>query len=133
MLPDDHPVLFFDGLCNLCNRSVQFFLKRDKGNRFRFASLQSEAGKEALEQVGKATDSVILYHKNRYYQQSGAVLRALILLGGLWKAAAIGLWVPRVVRDKVYDLVAANRYRWFGKNNECMLPAPGTENRFISN
>lgn len=135
-LPADRPVLFFDGICDLCNKWVQFIIKKDKRKRFLFAPLQSLQGKEALEAVtdkyGKAPDSIILYYQGQYYIKSTAALRILNLLGGLWPIAMIGMVVPRFLRNMVYDLVARNRYKWFGKRDVCMMPTPELRGRFLS-
>lgn len=135
MLPDSHihPVLFFDGVCNLCNNTVQFILKHDKRAVFRFASLQSVAGKAALDKISEniPADSVLLWYKNRFYTKSDAVLQTVKLLGGVWQLMLAGYLLPKIVRDKLYDMIAANRYRWFGKRETCMLPDPQLGNRFL--
>lgn len=131
-----HPIVFFDGVCNLCNRSVQFILRHDRSRRFRFASLQSEAGMRAqaeMKNMGMhGQDSVILYNKGKYYTQSSAVIRIGVLLGGIWFLAASGWLLPRFVRNGIYRWIARNRYRWFGKKDSCMVPAPGLKERFLT-
>ena len=135
-LPADRPVLFFDGVCDLCNKWVQFIIKQDKRKFFLFAPLQSPQGGEALRAVtdsnGMAPDSIILYYKGQYYIKSTAALRILNLLGGLWPMAMAGMAVPRFLRNIVYDLIARNRYKWFGKRDTCMIPTPELRSRFIS-
>ncbi len=96
-----YPVLYFDGVCNLCNRAVQFFIRNDRKGKFRFASLQSAAGIRAVNaavEKGQKADSVLLYYKGRYYIKSSAVLKALHLLGGIWKLSAAVYIIPQVLR-----------------------------------
>ncbi len=136
MTPDSQrPILYFDGVCNLCDRFVQFVIRHDKRKRFLFASLQSQAGLEALAQNtvdGKAPDSVILWYKGRFHTRSAAALHTLRLLGGIRSLAFACMIIPRFLRDPVYDMVARNRYRWFGRKAECMVPTPELAARFLS-
>lgn len=127
-------VVLFDGVCNLCNASVQFILRRDPEGRFRFASLQSEAGRELMRARGMDPDllsSVVLVEGGRAFTRSDAALRIARGLGGGWPLLGALRVVPRPVRDRVYEWVAANRYRWFGKRDSCMLPAPEHRGRFL--
>ena len=127
------PVIFFDGVCNLCNSSVQFVIKRDKQAKFRFASLQSQAGQEILQQYKLSQDdfnSFLLYENGKLYTRSTAALHVLSQLKG-WKWAGVLKWVPPFIRNGVYNLIARNRYRWFGKREECMLPSPELKDRFL--
>ena len=127
------PLILFDGVCNLCNGSVQFIIKRDKEAKFRFASLQSEAGKKILEQFKLPTDtfnSFILYEDGKIYTRSTAALRVFSQLKN-WKWVGALQYVPKFIRDGVYNLVARNRYRWFGKKDECMIPTPELKSRFL--
>lgn len=132
MLPADRPVLFFDGMCNLCSRSVQFVLKRDRKRIFLFGSLQSPKGAAAQKQVGQAADSFILFYKGRYYIQSDAAIKTALLLGGAWKIVAAAYIVPRFIRNAVYRFVARNRYKWFGKRESCMVPRPEYAAQFLT-
>jgi predicted DCC family thiol-disulfide oxidoreductase YuxK len=128
-----HPVIFFDGVCNLCNNTVQFVIKRDKEQRFRFASLQGEAGQAMLQQNQLPHghfNSFILYENGQAYFRSTAALKMLSQLKG-WKWTRIFMLVPRFLRDGVYNLVARNRYRWFGKKDACMIPTPDLKSRFL--
>jgi len=126
------PILFFDGECNLCNSSVQFVIRHDKKKQFLFGTLQSESGKDALKALGdKAPDSIVLFYKGRYYVRSGAVLRVCKLLGGAWSLLYVFVIVPRFISDAIYDLVSRNRYKWFGKRSECMVPTPELKGRFL--
>jgi predicted DCC family thiol-disulfide oxidoreductase YuxK len=129
-----HPILLFDGVCNLCNGSVQFIIRRDPEARFRFASLQSEAGQRYLDELRidrQALDSLILIEGDRWSKESDAVLRIVRLLGGPWKALAVFRLFPRPLRDRLYRLIARNRYRWFGKRESCWLPTPELRSRFL--
>ena len=129
-----HPTLLFDGVCNLCNGSVQFILKRDTQGRFRFASLQSEAGRRLMTGHGldpDALSSVVLIEDGRAYQESTAALRIARHLPGAWKLLRVLTIIPRPLRDAAYRLIARNRYRWFGKTETCWLPTPELRARFL--
>lgn len=138
---ETNPIIFFDGVCGLCNRLVQFLLKRDRHARLRFASLQSDVATNVLTRHGidpKDLDTmhlVVNYEQpdERVLNRSDAVLRATSELGGVWKVlAAVARVIPRGLRDLVYGFVARNRYRVFGKYETCMLPDPSQRNRFIN-
>lgn len=136
MLPDsEHPILFFDGLCNLCNQFVQTVIKRDKKARFRFASLQSDTGLEMLRHIrrekGYIPDSLVLLYKGQVYIKSSAAIKTASLLKGGLSLLTIGYILPRPIRDVIYDMVAKYRYKWFGKRNECMIPTPELRARFL--
>jgi predicted DCC family thiol-disulfide oxidoreductase YuxK len=135
-----NPIILYDGVCGLCNRLVQFLLKRDKEGRLRFASLQSDFAGKVLSRHGiDATDlDTVQVVENydqpgeRVLQRSDAILRAGRELGGFWGASsAVGGVVPRALRDLVYRFVATNRYRVFGKYDTCMLPDPDQRSRFL--
>lgn len=129
-----HPTLLFDGVCNLCSGSVQFILKRDKAGRFRFASLQSDAGRRLMTGHGldpAALSSVVLIEDGRAYQESTAALRIARHLPGAWKLLRVFTIIPRPLRDAAYRLIARNRYRWFGKTEACWLPTPELRARFL--
>jgi len=128
------PVLLFDGVCNLCNASVQWVLKRDRKGIFRFAALQSEAGRALLRQSGLSSenfDTVVLVDGDRVFTRSDAALEIVRRIGGPWSLLGIFRIVPRPLRNAVYDWVARYRYRWFGKTQSCMIPQPEWANRFI--
>ncbi|WP_135305711.1 thiol-disulfide oxidoreductase DCC family protein [Haloarcula amylovorans] len=130
----DHPVLLFDGVCNLCNGVVQFLVPRDLDGRLRFAPLQSEAGKALLARSGLPTDdleSVVLVEGDRAYTKSGAVVRVAELLGWPYRLASVGRLLPRRLRDTLYDFVADNRYDWFGRKEQCMIPDEDVSDRFL--
>jgi predicted DCC family thiol-disulfide oxidoreductase YuxK len=129
----DKPVILFDGICNLCTGSVQFILKRDKEKKFLFASLQSNYGQELLKRYDLPTDtfnSFILYQDNRIYTRSTAALKMFQQLKG-WKWVKAFQVVPGFIRDAVYNLIAKNRYKWFGQKNECWIPTPELKARFL--
>jgi predicted DCC family thiol-disulfide oxidoreductase YuxK len=126
--------VLFDGVCNLCNGSVQFILKRDPQGLFRFASLQSEAGRSLMDQHGLdpgALSSVVVIEDGRVWQESSAALRVARHLPGAWKLLRVFAVIPRPLRDAVYRLIARNRYRWFGKTETCWLPTPELQGRFL--
>lgn len=128
------PVLLFDGLCNLCSGTVQFAIRRDPKKTFRFASLQSEAGQRLLRQYGRPSgnlQSFVLIQDGKVYTRSGAALRFFGRLSGLWPLMKIFLVVPPFIRDAVYDHVARNRYRWYGKKDACWMPTPDLKHRFL--
>lgn len=127
-------IILFDGVCNLCNGSVQFVIKRDPNGKFRFASLQSDFGQQVLAReglpAGKLT-SFILLEDGKMYQRSTAALRVARQLPGAWALLYAFIVVPPFIRNAVYDFIAANRYRWFGKQESCMIPTPELRARFI--
>jgi predicted DCC family thiol-disulfide oxidoreductase YuxK len=130
----DRPILYFDGVCNLCNSFVQFVIRHDKQKRFMFASLQSEAGARALADMQQKNnkaipDSMVLYYNGKYYVKSSAALQAARLLGGVLSLSSVFMVVPAFIRNPVYDLIARNRYKWFGKQDSCMMPTPDLQSR----
>ena len=128
------PVLLFDGVCNLCNASVQWVLKRDKEGKFRFAALQSETGRMLLARFGLATekfDTVVLVAGDRIFTRSDAALELLRRLGRPWAWAYILRVIPRAWRNWAYDWVARHRYQWFGREESCWLPRPEWKGRFL--
>jgi predicted DCC family thiol-disulfide oxidoreductase YuxK len=136
---ETNPIVLYDGVCGLCNHLVQFLLKRDRRDRFRFASLQSEFTTSLLIRHGVDphdldTVYVVKNHgqpNENLLARSDAILYMLSELGGLWKLAAVGRLVPRVLRDVFYKIVAHNRYRVFGKHESCMLPEPRQRQKFL--
>lgn len=135
MNSSQHPVVFFDGVCNLCNRTVQFIIRHDKEGIFRFAALQSGPGAEVRDAVkaeyGYVPDSIILSYKGKYYIRSSAALKIAMLLGGIGWLLAPGYLFPRFIRNAVYHAIAKRRYKWFGKRDECMVPTPELRSRFL--
>ncbi|MEI5908964.1 thiol-disulfide oxidoreductase DCC family protein [Bacillus spongiae] len=124
-------VVIFDGVCLLCQGTVQFILKHDHKEKFHFASLESDAVAELLSEEKKIMDSVLLYEHGKVYNQSTAVLKILKELRGLWSLLYIFILVPKPLRNVVYRWVAKNRYHWFGKSETCMIPKPEWKNRFL--
>ena|SRR5579871_3252245 len=131
-----HSVVLFDGDCSLCNRSVQFILRRDPARRFQFASLQSPAAPRLLGEMGRSVEglpnSVVLLEQGKIYTRSTAALRIARHLVYPWPLVGIFLLIPAVIRDFVYNWIARNRYRWFGKQQACLLPTPEIQGRFLT-
>lgn len=135
MVEPGKKIVLFDGVCNLCNGAVQFIIRRDRRDRFRFAALQSKLGQELCQARHIDTqqvDSIILIDPGvAYYIKSDAALEiARDLKGYAWMPMLLG-WIPLGVRDAVYDLVARNRYRWFGRKDQCMIPTPDLQQKFL--
>ena len=129
-------VILFDGVCNLCNSSVQFIIQHDKKGRYKFSALQSPFGQDQLQKFGispSALSSVILIRESIAYQKSDAALEIARGFSGFWSALYVFKILPRFFRNWIYDLIAKNRYSLFGKRNECMIPTPELKSRFILN
>ena len=132
---DGHPIILFDGVCNFCNGAINFVLKQDKKGIFKFAPLQSEAGQMLLQHYNlsmKEFDSFILIDKGKVYKKSAASLRVMNKLPWYWKEAQILRMIPTAFRDAIYDFIAKNRYKWFGKKEQCMVPTPELRSRFLN-
>ena len=131
----DGPILLFDGVCNLCNGAVQFIVRRDPKSKFRFAALQSDAAKALLQSAGADAgglpDSMVLIEVGRLYTRSNAALRAARHLRFPWPLLRVFWIVPLPLRNWMYDFVARHRHRWFGRRDECMLPTPELQARFL--
>ena len=128
-------IILFDGVCNLCNSSVQFIIKHDKDCKFRFASLQSEYGQSQLIKFqldNTDMDSFVFVMYGKAFTKSTAGLMVLKNFGGLWKILYMLIIFPKPLRDWVYDRIAKNRYKLFGKKESCMLPSPELKSRFLS-
>jgi predicted DCC family thiol-disulfide oxidoreductase YuxK len=134
-LPTNKKIILFDGVCNLCNSAVQFIIKHDKDDVFRFVALQSELGREILEYIGIDsinTDSIVLYEPDvAYYYKSDAALQIAKSLGGLFSIGLIFKIIPTGIRNQLYDYIARNRYKWYGKKKSCMLPTPELKAKFL--
>lgn len=128
-------IILFDGVCNLCNGAIQFVIKRDKKDTFRYAPLQSTIGAQMISERGidtSKTDSIILVEPGvAYYTKSEAALEIANEFGGAWKLLQVFKWVPATLRDLIYDFVARNRYRWFGRKDACMIPTPELQAKFL--
>lgn len=138
-IPESNPIILYDGVCGLCNRLVQFVLKRDQRDYFRFASLQSNMASTTLQRHDRDPHDldtvyvVVDYGQpaERLLARSDAIMFLLNRLGGVWKLATLGKVLPRSLRDAMYELVATNRYRVFGKFESCMLPEPKHRAKFL--
>ncbi len=127
-------IILFDGVCNLCNGAVTYIIKRDKKNVFKFATLQSETGQELVSKFKIDTlkvDSIILIDGDKHYEKSTAALHIAKQLSGAYPLLFGFMIVPKFLRNAVYDYVARNRYKWFGKKESCMIPTPELKSKFI--
>ena len=135
-LPERKKIILFDGVCNLCDNAVQYVIKHDKKDIFRFVALQSDLGKEILNYLKidpSKTDSIILYEPGvAYFYKSDAALEILNELGGLLKWSIIFKMIPSSLRNPIYDYVAKNRYKWYGKKDACMIPTPDLKAKFLA-
>jgi predicted DCC family thiol-disulfide oxidoreductase YuxK len=129
-------VVFFDGVCNLCSESIQFIIKNDRNNVFKFSSLQSEFAQKTLSNKNikeiSTSRTIILLSNNNTYAKSGAVLRIARLLRFPLNLLYIFIIVPPFIRNAVYDYISNNRYRWFGKKQECWIPNETLKSKFIN-
>jgi predicted DCC family thiol-disulfide oxidoreductase YuxK len=131
----DKPIVLFDGVCNLCNSSVLFIVKRDSQSKLKFASLQSDYGAEQMKRFNlppSSINSVLLIKSGQLFQKSNAALEIARMLDGMWPGMYAFKIVPLFIRDFIYDWIAKNRYRWFGKKEECMIPTPEMKARFVN-
>ncbi len=130
----EHPTILYDGVCVLCSRVVRFIIRHDRAVRFRFASMQSEAGQRVLARHGlplDGWDSFVLVEDGAAYLKSTAFLRIVARLSGPWPVLAVARFLPEGLRDRLYDLIARNRYRLFGRRESCMVPTPEVRARFL--
>ena len=130
----ENPIILFDGVCHLCAASVQFVIKRDPQQRFRFARLQSKVAQQLLAEhhaSDNGLDSVILIYQGQLYRKSRAALRTALLLHRAWPLLGLFLLVPRFIADPVYDYIGSHRYQWFGKMDACGLPDTDQRWRFL--
>ncbi len=134
-IPEGKKVIFFDGVCNLCNNAVQYVIKRDRKNLFLFAPLQGKAGQEFISERNIDTtkvDSILLYDPQvAYYSKSTAALKIGKSFGGIYSLLNVFEWLPISLRDGVYEIIAKNRYKWFGKQDACMIPTPELKSKFL--
>ena len=134
-LPKGKHIVLFDGVCNFCNDSVRFIMKRDKKDLYRYASLQSELGQTLTKSRGIDTDKVdsivLIQPGEAYYIKSTAALEIAKNLSGLYPVLSIFIYLPRWFRDFFYDFVARNRYKWFGKKEACPMPTPNEQDKFL--
>lgn len=129
-----HPVILFDGVCNFCNGIVDFIIKRDREKKFKFAALQSNAGRELFRKFNikpDDLDTLILIENGRYYERSNAVLKIVKGLEGIWKFFYIFIILPSFIRNFFYNIIAKRRYKWFGRRDECRVPKEEERERFL--
>lgn len=127
-------IILFDGVCNLCNNTVKFIIKRDKNKKFKFASLQSKVGEELLRKYGLSSDyksSVVYIRQKKMLRESSAMLYILNDIGGIWKLFFVFIIVPKFIRDFVYKIIANNRYRIWGKQETCDISRFNSTDCFI--
>jgi predicted DCC family thiol-disulfide oxidoreductase YuxK len=128
------PIVLFDGVCQFCNASVNFLIERDKAGRIHFAALQSGLGQSLLARFGldrHRIDSIVLVEGRRFSTESTAALRLTRYMDGVWPLFGVFLFVPAFLRDFGYEILARNRYRWFGRLDACRVPTPEIRQRFL--
>lgn len=134
-IPENKKIILFDGVCNLCNKTVNKVIDYDKKNTFLFTALQSETGQQIIKKIGINTnevDSIILYENNMaYYIKSTAAIKIMNDLGGFWSVTKIFWIFPEGFRNWVYDIIARNRYKWFGKEDNCRIPTSELKAKFL--
>ena len=132
---ENKKIILFDGVCNLCNSAVQYVIEHDKNDVFMFAALQSDIGEKLMKERGieaSQIDSIILIEQGvAYYTKSTAALKIARSFGGIWQLAGVFQWIPEKIRDWVYDYIANNRYKWYGKKEACMVPSSKIMARFL--
>jgi predicted DCC family thiol-disulfide oxidoreductase YuxK len=134
-LPKDKKIILFDGVCNLCDKTVQIIIKKDSNDVFRFVALQSELGEKIIKHIGidrRKTDSIILYIPgSAYYYKSQAALKIAKDIGGIYNFLRLFEYFPTKLTDSIYDYIAKNRYKWYGKKDQCMIPTKEMLNKFL--
>ena len=134
-LPKDKKIILFDGVCNLCDATVQFIIKKDKNDIFRFVAIQSDLGQQIIKHIGvdtTKTDSILLYESGRaYYYKAEAALKIAKELGGIYAVLGLFTVLPKSLSNLVYDYIARNRYKWYGKKDACMIPTPAMKAKFL--
>lgn len=134
-LPKDKKIILFDGVCNLCDNTVQFIIKKDKKDIFRFVAIQSDLGQEIIKYIGvdtSKTDSILLYEPGQaYYYKAEAAIKIAKEVGGIYSLMGMFSVLPKSLSNSVYDYVARNRYKWYGKKEECMIPTPEMKAKFL--
>lgn len=135
-IPKDKKIIIFDGLCNLCDASVQKIIKHDSKDVFRFVASQSTLGQEIIKYLGidtTKTDSIILYQPGvAYYYKAEAAFEIAKDLGGVFVFGGLISWLPNTILNAMYDYVARNRYKWYGKKEACMVPTKEILNKFLA-
>lgn len=131
----DQPIIFFDGVCNLCNASVQFVIAHDKKDQFKFTALQGDYAKEVLPKSNvdlEKLNTILLLEDGKLYTKSSAALRVARKLNGLIPLLYAFIIVPKFIRDWIYDIIAKNRYQWWGRQESCWVPTPELKSKFIA-
>lgn len=135
MSQENHPLVLFDGVCVFCNNSINFIIRKDTRDHFRFAPLQSPLGQKMLADHGlkdQRIESVVLFENGKVYMKTSAALRIAKKLKGGWPLFFYCfIWIPPFIRNVVYDIIARNRYRWWGKKDSCMVPTPDVRKKFV--
>ena len=134
VIPESENIILFDGVCNLCTSSVQFIIRHDSAAVFKFLSIQSDLGRERYRTAGLDPDdfnTLVLLTGGRTLVRSAAALEIVKQLGGVWRLFTVVRVVPRPLRDWIYGVIARNRYRWFGRQDTCMIPTEDIQQRFI--
>lgn len=134
-MTETNPILLFDGECNLCNGSVQFVIERDKKGKVKFCSIQSETGEKLMSKHNIPNNylaSIILIENNKIYYKSTAALRLSKHMDSLWPSLFAFIIIPAFIRNWVYDFIAKNRYKWFGKTETCWIMTPELKDRFLN-
>ena len=134
-LPENKKIILFDGVCNLCDASVQFIIKHDKNDAFRFVAIQSELGQNIIKYLGidtSKTDSIILYEPGiAYYFKAEAALNIAKELNSWHSILYVFIHVPNFIKNGIYDFIAKNRYKWYGKKEACLIPTPELKAKFL--
>ncbi len=134
--PIDKKIILFDGICNLCDTAVQYIIKKDIKDQFRFVSIQSKLGKHILQHIGLNPlnmDSIVLYEPNiAYYTKATAVIKIAKNLGGILGLLKLMELFPKKMNNNLYDYIARNRYKWYGKKNQCLIPSKEITNKFLN-
>ncbi|MBC7607379.1 MAG: DUF393 domain-containing protein [Burkholderiales bacterium] len=133
--PQNKKIILFDGVCNLCDASIQFVIKNDTKDRFRFVALQSDLGQQIIKHIGldiKHIDSVVLYDPGiAYYYKSNAAIEIARNLGGFFHLGTLFRIIPTALRNILYDYIAKNRYHWYGKKQSCLIPTVELKDKFL--
>ena len=134
-LTENKKIILFDGVCNLCDSMVNYIIKKDKKDIFRFVALQSDLGQEILKHIGinsREIDSIVLYEPGMaYYYKSSAAIEIAKNLGGVFNFGVIFKIIPSALRNPIYDYIARNRYKWYGKKDQCIVPTPELKAKFL--
>lgn len=134
-IPKDKKIILFDGVCNLCDATVQRIIENDKNDIFRFAAIQSDIGRQIIKHIGvdtNKTDSIILYEPGQaYFYKAEAAMHIAKQMGGWYSIIGWFSFLPKGLSNTVYDYIAKNRYKWYGKKNECMIPTPELKAKFL--